>query len=96
VKTLIGLTDDIKGRIVIILEDIIDSGITVSHLLEDLQKYEPADLKVATLLLKPEALRTKVKPDYIGMEIPRDFIVGYGLDYDGFGRNLSDIYKILE
>ena len=96
VKTLIGLTDDIKGRTVIILEDIIDSGITVNHLLEDLKKYEPAHLKVATLLLKPEALRTDVKPDYIGIEIPKDFIVGYGLDYDGFGRNLSDIYKIID
>jgi hypoxanthine phosphoribosyltransferase len=96
VKTLIGLTDDIEGRNVIILEDIIDSGITVNHLLEDLAKYKPAGLKVASLLLKPEALRTEVKPDYIGIEIPRDFIVGYGLDYDGFGRNLRDIYKIEE
>jgi len=96
VKTLIGLTDDISGRTVIILEDIIDSGITVNHLLQDLKKYEPANLKVATLLLKPEALRTDVKPDYIGIEIPKDFIVGYGLDYDGFGRNLSDIYKIID
>ncbi len=96
VKTLIGLTEDIKGRTVIILEDIIDSGITVNHLLEDLQKYGPDHLKVATLLLKPEALRTDVKPDYIGIEIPKDFIVGYGLDYDGFGRNLSDIYKIID
>lgn len=96
VKTLIGLSDDIKGRTVIILEDIIDSGITVNHLLEDLQKYGPAHLKVATLLLKPEAVRTEIKPDYIGIEIPKDFIVGYGLDYDGFGRNLPDIYKIIE
>jgi hypoxanthine phosphoribosyltransferase len=94
VKTLIGLTDDIKGRSVIILEDIIDSGITVKHLLEDLKQYEPAHLKVASLLLKPDALRTDIKPDYIGMEIPTDFIVGYGLDYDGYGRNLTDIYKI--
>lgn len=96
VKTLIGLTEDITNRKVIILEDIIDSGITVSHLLEDLKKHEPAYLKVATLLLKPEALRTDIRPDYVGMEIPKDFIVGYGLDYDGFGRNLPDIYKIVE
>jgi hypoxanthine phosphoribosyltransferase len=96
VKTLIGLTDDISDRHVIILEDIIDSGITVNHLLEDLKRYNPASLKVASLLLKPEALRTEVKPDYVGLEIPRDFIVGYGLDYDGFGRNLADIYKIEE
>ncbi len=96
VKTLIGLTDDIQGRNVVILEDIIDSGITVSHLLGDLKKYNPASLKVATLLFKPDALRTDIVPDYIGMKIPRDFIVGYGLDYDGFGRNLADIYKIVE
>ncbi|TVQ94247.1 MAG: hypoxanthine phosphoribosyltransferase [Bacteroidetes bacterium] len=96
VKTLIGLSEEIKGRSVIILEDIIDSGITISHLLSDLEKYEPAHLKVASLLLKPDALRTEIKPDYIGIEIPKDFIVGYGLDYDGFGRNLPDIYKILD
>ena len=96
VKTLIGLTEDIKDRVVIILEDIIDSGITVKHLLEDLQQYQPSHLKVATLLLKPEAVKTDIKPDYIGIEIPRDFIVGYGLDYDGLGRNLKDIFKIEE
>ncbi len=94
VKTLIGLNDDLKGRHVIILEDIIDSGITIKHLLDDLARYEPASLKVASLLLKPEALRTDIKPDYVGLEIPKDFIVGYGLDYDGLGRNLPDIYRL--
>lgn len=94
VKTLIGLTDEIKGRKVILLEDIIDSGITVRHLLDDLRQYEPDELKVATLLLKPDAVRTNIKPDYVGIQIPPDFIVGYGLDYDGLGRNLADIYKI--
>lgn len=94
VMTSIGLTQDINSRVVIILEDIIDSGITVSHLLKDLNTMQPACLKVATLLLKPEALQTSVTPDYVGLEIPSDFIVGYGLDYDGFGRNLRDIYKI--
>ncbi len=96
VKTLIGLTDNITDRHVVILEDIIDSGITIKHLLEDLKQYNPATLKVASLLFKPEALRTDIHPDYIGLEIPRDFIVGYGLDYNGFGRNLADIYKIEE
>ena len=96
VKTVIGLTEDITGRDLVILEDIIDSGITVTHLVDDLQKYNPRTIKIATLLLKPEALRTAVRPDYVGMEIPNDFIVGYGLDYDGFGRNLKDIYKIVE
>lgn len=96
VKTLIGLNEDITDRDIVILEDIIDSGITVFHLVQDLQKFQPRSIKIATLLLKPKALRTDIKPDYVGMEIPNDFIVGYGLDYDGFGRNLKDIYKIVE
>jgi hypoxanthine phosphoribosyltransferase len=96
VKSVIGLNEDIRDRTVIILEDIIDSGITVSHLLKDLAVYGPKSLQVATLLLKPAAVRENVKPDYVGIEIPNDFIVGYGLDYNGYGRNLKDIYKIVE
>lgn len=96
VKTLIGLTEDIGDRDVIILEDIIDTGITINSLLKDLQAYSPRSIRVATLLIKPDALRTEVKPDYVGIEIPNDFIVGYGLDYNGYGRNLRDIYKIVE
>lgn len=96
VRTLIGLEEDIKGRDVVILEDIVDSGITISHLIEDLKSYEPASIKIAALLLKPAAVQKDVRPDYVGLEIPNDFIVGYGLDYNGFGRNLKDIYKITE
>ncbi len=96
VKTVIGLDDDIKARDVIILEDIVDSGITISHLVKDLSSFEPKSVRVATLLLKPAAVQKEVKPDYVGMEIPNDFIVGYGLDYNGFGRNFKDIYKIVE
>jgi hypoxanthine phosphoribosyltransferase len=96
VKSVIGLNEDIRDRHVIILEDIIDSGITVSHLVKDLAAYAPKSLQVATLLLKPDAVREDVKPDYVGMDIPNDFIVGYGLDYDGYGRNLKDIYKIVK
>ncbi|MFW5793031.1 MAG: hypoxanthine phosphoribosyltransferase [Bacteroidota bacterium] len=96
VKTVLGLNENLKDRDIIILEDIIDSGITINHLIKDLATYQPASLKVATFLLKPDALRTEIKPDYVGMEIPNDFIVGYGLDYNGFGRNLPDIYKIVE
>jgi hypoxanthine phosphoribosyltransferase len=96
VKTLIGLSEDIKGRDVIILEDIIDTGITISHLVHDLKAYAPRSVRIATLLLKPDALRSHISPDYVGLEIPNDFIVGYGLDYNGFGRNLKDIYKIVE
>lgn len=96
VKTVIGLNEDITGKDVIILEDIIDSGLTVSHLVKDLGKYNPQSIRVATLLLKPDAVRTGIKPDYVGLEIPNDFIVGFGLDYNGFGRNFKDIYKIVE
>ena len=96
VKSVIGLNQDIRDRDVIILEDIIDSGITVSHLVRDLAQYKPERIQVATLLLKPDALQKDVKPDYVGMEIPNDFIVGYGLDYNGYGRNYKDIYKIVE
>ena len=96
VRTLIGLSENVEGRDLVILEDIIDSGITISHLVNDLQKLSPNSIKIVTLLLKPKALRTSVKPDYVGLEIPNDFIVGYGLDYDGLGRNLKDIYKIIE
>lgn len=96
VKSVIGLNEDIANRDVIILEDIIDSGITVSHLVKDLKKYNPGNIQVATLLLKPAALQTEIMPDYVGLEIPNDFIVGYGLDYNGYGRNYKDIYKIVE
>ena len=94
VDIMMGLTKDIKDRRVILLEDIVDSGTTIDSLIKELAKYEPKDVKVATLLLKPDALETNVKPDYVGIEIPNDFIVGYGLDYDGYGRNFKDIYKL--
>jgi len=96
VEVIIGLRKNIKNRSVIILEDIVDSGTTISYLFSELYKYEPKDVKVVTLLLKPDALKTDVRPDYTGIEIPNDFIVGYGLDYEGFGRNHKDIYKIHE
>ena len=96
VNTLIGLGEDLKGRDIIVLDDIIDSGTTMAHLLEYLNEFNPNSIKVASLLLKPEALSNKVPTDYIGIEIPNDFIVGYGLDYNGLGRNYRDIYKIAE
>lgn len=95
VKELIGLNEDLSGRLVIVLEDIVDSGITIANTIEQIKAKNPAEVKVATLLLKPDALKTKIQLDYIGIEIPNDFIVGYGLDYDGRGRNLIDIYKIV-
>jgi hypoxanthine phosphoribosyltransferase len=96
VKQLIGLNEDIKGRTVVILEDIVDTGITIENIMEQMAKLEPKEVKIATLLLKPDALQKDVQLDYVGLEIPNDFIVGYGLDYDGYGRNLIDIYSVIK
>lgn len=95
VKQLIGLNEDIEGRTVVILEDIVDTGITIDNILNQLQSKNPKEILVATLLLKPDALKKEVQLDYVGLEIPNDFIVGYGLDYDGYGRNLIDIYTVI-
>lgn len=95
VKELIGLNEDLAGRTVIVLEDIVDSGITIANTIEQIKAKNPAEIKIATLLLKPDALQLKVQLDYVGLEIPNDFIVGYGLDYNGRGRNLIDIYKVI-
>ena len=93
VKELIGLNEELTGRTVVILEDIVDSGITISKTTAKIQTMNPAEVQVATLLVKPDALKVEVHLDYVGMEIPDDFIVGYGLDYEGRGRNLIDLYK---
>lgn len=95
VRQLIGVNEAIEGRDVIVLEDIVDTGITLEQILGQLKSFEPASVKVATLLYKPEAYQKDMDIDYIGMEIPNDFIVGYGLDYDGLGRNLADIYTLI-
>lgn len=95
VKELIGLNEKLKGRNVVILEDIIDSGTTMQYLMNKLLYLGVKDVKLAALLFKPNAFRESFRIDYLGLEIPNDFIVGYGLDYDGFGRNYGDIYKIV-
>jgi hypoxanthine phosphoribosyltransferase len=77
------------------VEDIVDSGNTMVSLLEELGKYEPEEIRIATLLYKPAAMKQKLNLDYVALEIPNDFIVGYGLDYNGYGRNLKDIYKVV-
>lgn len=96
VKTLIGLGEDIKGRDVILLEDIVDTGITMEKLERELERFEPKSVRIATLLLKPDEYHFRIPLHYVGMEIPNKFIVGYGLDYDGLGRNLRDIYVVTE
>jgi hypoxanthine phosphoribosyltransferase len=93
-KEIYGLEEDIKDRTVVIVEDIVDTGHTMALMLEQLSCDDPKEIFVSTLLLKPDALQQQVQLDYVALEIPNDFIVGYGLDYDGYGRNLSDIYKI--
>lgn len=94
VKQLFGLDIDLKGRDVIIVEDIVDTGHTLSFLLEEVEKLEPASLVVCTLLIKPGKLEHNFDEiAYVGFEISDDFVVGYGLDYNGLGRNLKDIYK---
>lgn len=94
VRQVVGLTESVKDRTVIVVEDIIDTGRTMTCFLEDLKKQEPAEVKVATLLFKPDALQMPLTPDYIGFTIPSKFIIGYGLDLDGQARNLKDIYVL--
>lgn len=95
-SVLMGLNQSIEGRHVIIVEDIVDTGHTLSRMLPVFLEQKPASLRIASLLFKPNALKVEMKIDYIGMEIPNEFIVGYGLDYDGLGRNLRDIYQVME
>ncbi len=94
VKQIAGLSEDIEGRDVIVIEDIIDTGRTMERLLSDLKEKNPSSLKVATLLHKPEVCKADVHPDYIGFNIPPAFIIGYGLDIDGLARNLPDIWVV--
>ncbi|GAB6012439.1 hypoxanthine phosphoribosyltransferase [Viscerimonas tarda] len=93
-KEIYSLEEEIEGRTVVVVEDIVDTGNTMSLVIDQLACDNPKEIKIATLLFKPDALKYDVKLDYVALEIPNDFIVGYGLDYDGYGRNLSDIYKI--
>ena len=96
VKQLMGLTEDIEGRNLLIVEDIIDSGITAAQLRKELAKHNPASVKMVSLLFKPDALTIGEAPNYVGFEIPSKFILGYGLDLDGLARNLPDIYALKE
>ncbi|NLE34565.1 MAG: hypoxanthine phosphoribosyltransferase [Bacteroidales bacterium] len=94
IKELIGWNEDITGKTVVVLEDIVDTGATLERVIGELKLRKAADIKICTLLFKPEAYTRDIPIDYIGFEIPNNFVVGYGLDYDGYGRNLKAIYKL--
>ena len=96
VLTAIGLDTDIFGRDVVVIEDIVDTGKTLSEFLPQLHHQQPSSLKIVALLHKPEATVFPIPIDYIGFAIPNKFVVGYGLDYDGLGRNIPEIYKLAE
>lgn len=96
VITAIGMDENVHGRHVVILEDIIDTGKTLSEFLPEIRQRGPASLKIATFLTKPEALKYEVKADYIGFEVPNKFVLGYGLDCDGLGRNIPSLYELSE
>lgn len=96
VITSIGLEEDLSGKDVIIVEDIVDTGKTLTEFLPSLVKQNPNSVRICTLLQKPEALQYPLDVDYIGFSIPNKFVVGYGLDYDGLGRNYPEIFQIAE
>ena len=96
VITAIGLDTDLHGRHVVIVEDIVDTGKTLSEFLPQLEHQQPASLKIAALLHKPEATVYPIRVDYLGFSVPNKFLLGYGLDYDGLGRNIPSIYQLVE
>ena len=96
VKQLIGMNEVLKGHSVVIIEDIVDTGRTLDSIIKQVKGFEPDEVKIASMLYKPEAYKGSFSIDYIGFEIPDAFVVGYGLDYDGYGRNLNGIYTLVE
>ena len=96
IKEVIGINENISGRDIIIVEDIVESGLTMKRMMESLGTRNPASIHICTLLLKPEKLTVDLDVEYVAMERPNDFIVGYGLDYDQQGRNLREIYTLVE
>jgi len=96
IREIIGINESLEGRHVIIVEDIVDTGYTMKRAVETLGTRNPASVQICSLLCKPANLKVDLDLKYIALDIPKDFIVGYGLDYDGFGRNYRDIYQIVE
>jgi hypoxanthine phosphoribosyltransferase len=95
IKELIGWNEDIKNRHVIVIEDIVDTGNTLERIVDELVIRKVCGIKIATLLFKPDAYKKDIPVDYVGFKIPNDFVVGYGLDYDGYARNLPSIYTLI-
>ncbi len=95
IKELIGWNEDIRNKTIIVIEDIVDTGNTLERIVDELIIRKAFEIKIATMLYKPEAYKKKIPLDYVGIEIPNDFVVGYGLDYNGYGRNLPSIYTLI-
>ena len=96
VKHLVGLNERLEGRHVVIVEDIVDTGLTIESVVADVMEHHPAEVRIATLLYKPDAYKKDIPIDHVALSVPNDFLVGYGLDYDGIGRNLKHIYRIVQ
>ena len=96
IKEVIGINEDLTNRTVVIVEDIVESGLTMKRMIETIGTRNPASVHICTLLLKPDRLQVPLDIEYVAMEIPNDFIVGYGLDYNHHGRNLCDIYTVID
>ena len=96
IHEVIGINEDLSGRAVVIVEDIVESGLTIKRMMEQIGTRHPASVQVCTLFFKPEQLKEDLKLDYVAFEIPNDFILGYGLDYDQQGRGLKDLYTLAE
>jgi hypoxanthine phosphoribosyltransferase len=96
IKELIGWNEDINNKTIVVVEDIVDTGNTLERIVDELVIRKAAEIRIAALLYKPEAYTKQIPLHYIGFEIPNDFVVGYGLDYDGFGRNLPSVYTLIQ
>jgi hypoxanthine phosphoribosyltransferase len=96
IKELIGWNEDIKNKTIVVIEDIVDTGNTLERIVDELVIRKVSEIRIATMLYKPAAYKKSIPLDYVGFEIPNDFVVGYGLDYDGFGRNLPSVYTLIK
>jgi hypoxanthine phosphoribosyltransferase len=96
IKELIGWNEDIRNKTIVVIEDIVDTGNTLERIVDELLIRKASEIRIAALLYKPEAYKKNIHLDYVGFEIPNDFVVGYGLDYDGYGRNLPSVYKLIK